>query len=71
MKAEFQKQLIDTERKLWAYDAVFYKNNLAEDCLLVFPETGVITRDVAVDAIRKENEEVADGLRSTLRRFAP
>jgi len=49
--------LIDTERKLWANDAVFYKNNLAEDCLLVFPEAGVITRDVAVDPIRMENEE--------------
>ena len=57
MKAELEKHLIEIERKLWANDAVFYKNNLTEDCLLVFPETGVLTREVAVDAIRKENEE--------------
>lgn len=54
---EFPDQLIDIERKLWTNNAVFYKDNLTEDCLLVFAETGVISRDVAVDAIRKENEE--------------
>jgi hypothetical protein len=31
--------------------------SLVEDCLLVFPETGVITRATAVDAIRVENAE--------------
>jgi hypothetical protein len=54
---EFTEHLIDIERKLWTNNAVFYKDNLTEDCLLVFPETGVITRDIAVDAILKENEE--------------
>jgi hypothetical protein len=49
--------LLSIERKLWTNDAVFYENNLSADCLLVFPETGIITRDIAVDAIRKENEE--------------
>lgn len=57
MSNEFPRHLIDIERKLWTNDAAFYKDNLAEDCLLVFPETGVISRDVAVDAIRKENED--------------
>jgi hypothetical protein len=51
------KQLIDIERKLWSNDAIFYKDNLIAESLLVFPETGVITRDVAVDAIVAENAE--------------
>jgi hypothetical protein len=54
---KLENQLIDVERKLWTNDAVFYKNNLTEKALLVFPETGVITRDVAVDAILTENAE--------------
>ena len=57
MNEEFQNHLIDIERKLWANDARFYRDNLTEDCVLVFPETGVISRDIAVEAIRKENEE--------------
>lgn len=54
---ELEKQLIDIERKLWTNDAVFSKNNLIEESLLVFSETGVITRGVAVDAILTENAE--------------
>jgi hypothetical protein len=54
---ELDKQLMDIERKLWSNDAVFYRNNLIEESLLVFSETGVITRDVAVDAILAENAE--------------
>src|SRR4030095_5370917 len=57
MTAEYAEDLVDIERELWTNDAIFYKNNLAEDCILVFPDTGVITREIAVDAIRKENEE--------------
>jgi hypothetical protein len=57
MKAELAGSLVNIEKKLWTNDAVVYRNNLTEDCLLVFSETGVITRDIAVDAIRKENEE--------------
>jgi hypothetical protein len=54
---ELEQQLLDIERKLWTNDAVFYKHNLIEESLLVFPETGVITRSVAVDAIVAENAE--------------
>lgn len=57
---DLDKQLIDIEKKLWTNDAVFYKNSISEDALLVFSETGVITRDAAVDAILIEN---ADGRR--------
>jgi hypothetical protein len=57
MNKKFPDDLLKIERKLWTNDAVFYKDNLTEDCVLVFPETGVISRDVAVNAIRKENEE--------------
>jgi hypothetical protein len=54
---QLQEQLLAIERKLWTNDAVFYKEHFLEDALLVFPETGVITRDVAVNAIRTENAE--------------
>jgi hypothetical protein len=57
MNAAVSDHLLTIEKRLWTNDAVFYKKNLTDDCLLVFPETGVITRDAAVDAIRKENEE--------------
>ncbi|MGE0080500.1 MAG: hypothetical protein AB7U81_04325 [Thiohalomonadaceae bacterium] len=36
--------LLDIERRLWTNDPVFYREHLWEDALLVFPETGVITR---------------------------
>jgi len=49
--------LIEIERRLWTNDAAFYQENLAEDALLVFAETGPISRSVAVDAIRRENVE--------------
>lgn len=43
------------ERRLWTNDADFYEDNLTDDALLVFPETGVISRDSAVAAIREES----------------
>jgi hypothetical protein len=52
-----RKELLDIERTLWTNDAVFYKHNLIEESLLAFPETGVMTRSVAVDAIMAENAE--------------
>jgi hypothetical protein len=57
---ELEKQLLEIERKLWTNDATFYKSHLIDESLLVFPETGVITRSIAVDAIFAEN---AQGLR--------
>jgi hypothetical protein len=54
---ELEQQLLDIERKLWTNDAAFYKSYLLDESLLVFPETGVITRSVAVDAILAENVE--------------
>lgn len=50
-------QLLDIERRLWTNDPVFYREHLWQDALLVFPETGVITRDAAVEAILRENRE--------------
>lgn len=52
-----EKQLMDIERKLWTNDPVLYKNNLLKEALLVFGETGLITRDFAVEAIKTENAE--------------
>jgi hypothetical protein len=54
---ELQELLLAIERKLWTNDAAFYEAHLVEEALLVFPETGPITRDVAVAEIRRENAE--------------
>lgn len=50
-------QLLDIEKKLWTNDPEFYLQALREDAMLVFKETGVIGRDFAVEAIRKERAE--------------
>jgi hypothetical protein len=52
-----EKQLLEVEERLWRNDAELYRDNLTDEALLVFPETGLITRDVAVDAILVENAE--------------
>ena len=54
---DIEKQLLAIERKLWTNDAILYEDSLIQEALLVFAETGVISRDFAVDAIRKENAE--------------
>jgi hypothetical protein len=54
---ELQEQLLKTERELWTNDALLYRDTLIPEALLVFPETGEITRDAAVDAIKQENAE--------------
>ena len=45
--------LLAVERQLWKNDAGLYGHHLIEEALLVFPETGVIGREVALDAIRQ------------------
>jgi hypothetical protein len=51
------EDLIAIERKLWTNDAAYYEHTLTDDALLVFAETGVISRETAVAAIRTENAE--------------
>jgi hypothetical protein len=50
-------ELVEIERKLWTNDADIYEQSLVEDAVLIFAETGAISRDVAVEAIREENKE--------------
>ena len=54
---DLSKQLIAIEEQLWRNDTALYQQHLTDDALLVFPETGVITRNFAVEAIRAENAE--------------
>ena len=49
--------LYQLERSLWTNDPKVYHDSLRDDALLLFQETGVITRDTAVAAIREENRE--------------
>jgi hypothetical protein len=52
-----EKQLLDVEKRLWRNDAELYHDHLTDEALLVFPETGVMTRDIAIEAILAENAE--------------
>jgi hypothetical protein len=52
-----ENELMQVERGLWTNDPDLYRASLIEQAMLVFPETGVISRDFAVDAIRKEVAE--------------
>jgi hypothetical protein len=52
-----REQLLSLERELWKNDPVIYDATLIPEAILVFAETGVISRDQAVDAIRRENAE--------------
>ena len=54
---ELEKELVVIERSLWTNDADVYAANLTKEAVLVFAETGVIRRDVAIEAIRQENAE--------------
>jgi hypothetical protein len=49
--------LYEIERSLWTNDPKVYHQSLRADALLVFQETGVITRDTAVAAIGEENRD--------------
>jgi hypothetical protein len=49
--------LYQIERTLWTNDPEVYQVSLRQDALLLFQETGVITREMAVAAIRGENRE--------------
>jgi hypothetical protein len=49
--------LYQIEQSLWTNDPQVYHDSLHRDALLLFQETGVITRDTAVAAIRDENRE--------------
>lgn len=50
-------ELYEIERSLWTNDPTIYHDSLRDDALLLFQETGVITRDTAVVAIREESRE--------------
>jgi hypothetical protein len=54
---DVQENLLEIERKLWTGNAVIYKHSVTEDAVLIFSETGPITREAAVEAIRAENSE--------------
>ena len=45
------------KKKLWTNDAEYYEDRLVEDALLLFGETGVISKKTAIEAIRGENAE--------------
>jgi hypothetical protein len=49
--------LCEMEKFLWTNDPRIYHDSLRDDALLLFQETGVITRETAVAAIREENRD--------------
>jgi hypothetical protein len=50
-------QLLQIEEQLWKNDAALYQHHLLPDALLILPETGAISRNDALRAIREENAE--------------
>jgi uncharacterized protein len=54
---ELLDRLLETERMLWTNNAPLYRDTLLDDAILIFPETDIISRDAAVEAIRQENAE--------------
>jgi hypothetical protein len=63
-----QEHILPIERRLWSNDAGFYHIHLLEDALLVFAETGVIRRDVAVEE-RERSGPSCPARRYALRRI--
>ena len=52
-----RERLLSIERDLWRNDPTIYRETLLPDATLVFAETGRISSDQAVEAIRQENAE--------------
>jgi hypothetical protein len=51
---DLKDDLLAVERGLWKNDPDLYRDSIVPEVMLVFPETGVISRDFAVEAVRKE-----------------
>ena len=49
--------LYEIERSLWTNDPKVFHDSLRRDALLIFRESGVITRNTAVAAMTEENRE--------------
>ena len=47
--------LLEIEKQLWKNDANLYDKHTTANALFAFPETGVITKALAIDAIKDEN----------------
>ncbi|MDQ6432969.1 nuclear transport factor 2 family protein [Mesorhizobium sp. LHD-90] len=54
---DLKDRLLEVERQLWKNDPDLYRDNLIAEAILVFPDTGAVGRDFAVDAIHQENAE--------------
>jgi hypothetical protein len=48
-------ELVSIEKQLWTNDPVVYGATLTPEAALVFAETGMISREQAVEAIKQEN----------------
>ena len=45
---ERRDRLIALERQFWSSGSSFYETHLADDCVMVFPGGGVLSRDAAI-----------------------
>jgi hypothetical protein len=51
------EDVVSLEKALWTNNPVVYKATILPEAVLVFAETGRISRDQAVEAIEQENAE--------------
>jgi hypothetical protein len=51
-----QDQLLAIERRLWTNDAEVYDVHVTDQALMAFAETGIITKNTALQEIKRENQ---------------
>lgn len=44
-------ELLDLERAFWTSDARFYEEHLTPDCVMVFPEMGLLERSAVLEGL--------------------
>ncbi len=45
------RTLVRLEERFWRADARFYRENLSENCLMILPGVGVLSREAAIEGI--------------------
>lgn len=51
--ADLKRRLLALEERFWTGGVAFYEENLAADCLMVFPGAGVLTREGIIAGIAR------------------
>ena len=47
-----REAIVALERQFWTSDAAFHEAHVTDDCLMVFPGAGIMTREAALAGLR-------------------